>query len=127
MTATPKRLLRALDARDGHVCAWCGVYCDTDTLVPQHRANRQMGGRPSAMVAENLVWLCSRINGLIESSAAYADTARVRGIKISTYYNPAHVPVWLDEAWWLLNPDGTRSQLTWDEAAELRTLYGMGE
>jgi hypothetical protein len=127
MTATPKRLLRALDARDGHVCAWHGPQCDPDTLVPQHRASRGMGGRLSAMVIENLVWLDSWQNGLLESDSAVAAIALARGIKISSHRDPSQVPVWLDEAWWLLNPDGTRSQLTWDEAAELRALYGMGE
>jgi hypothetical protein len=127
MTATPKRLLRALDTRDGHRCAFHGPYCDTATLVPQHRANRGMGGRASLMVIENLLWSCAEYNGRIESDAKWANEARARGIKISTHHDPSQVPVWMFEQWWLLNPDGTRSQLTWDEAAELRALYGMGE
>lgn len=45
---TPKRLLKQLDQRDGHRCAW-HYYgaCDLDTLTPQHRVNRGHGGRKS--------------------------------------------------------------------------------
>lgn len=125
MTATPKRLLRALDARDGHVCAWDGTDCDLDTLVPQHRGNRQMGGRPNGVNVAGLVWLCSSRNGLAESDPEIARIARARGIKISAHANPAEVPVWMFEQWWLLNTDGTRTLLTPDEAAELRALHGM--
>lgn len=125
MTATPKRLLRALDARDGHVCAWHGEICDPDTLVPQHRANRGQGGRASLMVIENLVWIDSETNGMAESDPTYARLARARGIKISSHKNPADIPVWIGEAWWLLNTDGTRTRLRDDEAAELRALHGM--
>ena len=77
------------------------------------------------MVIPNLVWLCSRINGLIESSAGYAETARNRGLKISSHAVPEQVPAWIGEAWWLLNTDGTRTRLKDDEAAELRALHGM--
>jgi hypothetical protein len=84
-----------------------------------------MGGRPSFMVIENLVWSCAEYNGRIESDAKWANEARARGIKISTHANPAEVPVWIGEAWWLLNTDGTRTRLRDDEAAELRALHGM--
>lgn len=124
MTATPKRLLRALDARDGHVCAWHGDLCDPDTLVPQHRANRGHGGRPSLMILPNIVWLDSITNGMVETDPTYARLAKARGLKISSHANPEQVPVWMDEAWWLLTGD-RRDELAPDEAAELRALYGM--
>ena len=87
--SVPKRLLTLLDARDGHVCAMCGL--EDDTLVPHHRANRGMGGRRSLDRMSNLVWLCSSDNGLVESDADAAKEARDRGIKISSHAEPAHV------------------------------------
>lgn len=94
MTATPRSLLRALTARDGHRCAWhWESICDPETLVPQHRANKGIGGYKGGDRLSNLVWLCSYMNGLIESNEVFAGEARRRGIKISRYDNPEHVPV----------------------------------
>jgi len=124
MTATPKRLLRALDARDGHLCAAHGTFCSAEKLVPQHRGNRGMGGRPSAMSTENLVWLCSSLNGEIESDPSAADGARHWGWKISSFADPAQVPVLICGVWYLLVGD-IRQPLRDDEAVELRALYGM--
>lgn len=87
---TPKRLLKALDARDGHVCVWTGI--DTGRLVPQHRQGG-MGGRKGKHRLSNLVWLDSIINGLIESDATYQAEAIRRGIKISLHADPLKVPV----------------------------------
>lgn len=92
MTRVPSRLLKGLDARDGHRCAW-HTTCDTDTLVPHHRSNRGMGGRKSLDRLSNLVWLCSEANGLIESDGSYASDARLRGIKISSHSEPSSVAV----------------------------------
>ena len=78
---TPKAALRKLEARDGHECAWHGVSCGTDTLVPQHRQGG-MGGSPLKHRLSNIVWLCSRMNGDIESDADLAMVARERGIKV---------------------------------------------
>jgi hypothetical protein len=86
MSRVSARLLRALTARDGRVCAWTGET--SARLVPHHRANRGAGGRPSLEVVSNLVWLDSGINGLIESDAAWAREARARGIKISSHSVP---------------------------------------
>jgi len=86
-----KRLLTALDTRDGHRCAWHPAnICDPETLVPHHRANRGMGGRKTLDRLSNLVWLCSEINGLIEDIEAFAETARLYGIKISSHAEPSH-------------------------------------
>jgi len=90
MTAVPKRLLAALDARDAHVCAWTGI--DTGRLVPQHRQGG-MGGRKGKHRLSNLVWLDSLINGLIESDPVYQAEALRRGIKISLHADPLEVPV----------------------------------
>ncbi len=101
MTAIPKAILRGLNARDGHRSAWTGN--DVDTLVPQDRANRGMGGTKVFQLS-NYVWLESDINGAIESDAEMAAEARRRGIKISRYDDPrlvevqhaVHGPVLLD-------------------------------
>lgn len=91
---TPKALLKALDARDGHQCAWHWAgACDTSTLSPHHRANRGMGGRQSMHRLSNLVWLCSDMNGRVESDAALAEVARGRGIKVRSHDDPAAVPI----------------------------------
>ena len=124
MTATPKRLLKALDARDGRKCMWHGAGCAHDILVPQHRANRGMGGRPSLMVLPNLLWVCSPVNAWMESMASWAAEARARGIKISTHADPEQVPVRYVDGWFLLTGN-RRDKLTPDEAAELRALHGM--
>ena len=92
--STPKPLLKALDLRDGRACAWHWVgVCDAETLVPHHRANRGMGGRPSLHSIANLVWLCSSVNGLIESDHEWAVSARLRGIKISSHSDPDAEPI----------------------------------
>ena len=94
VVTTPKALLKALDLRDGHRCAWHweGV-CDPETLSPHHRANRGHGGRKSLHRLSNLVWLCSSMNGLIESDADAAQAARGRGIKISSFTEPSSMPI----------------------------------
>lgn len=88
--ATPKRLLIALDERDGHLCAWSGI--DTGRLVPQHRQGG-MGGRKGKHRLSNLVWLDSLINGLIESDPFYQSVAFERGIKVSGFADPADTPI----------------------------------
>lgn len=90
MSTVPKRLLDALDARDGHVCSWTGI--DTGRLVPQHRQGG-MGGRKGKHRLSNLVWLDSLINGFIESDPVYQAEAVRRGIKISGFSDPLEVPV----------------------------------
>jgi hypothetical protein len=87
---TPRALLKQMDERDGHVCAWTGV--DTGRLVPQHRQGG-MGGRRGKHRLSNVVWLDSFINGLIESDPVYQAEAVRRGIKISGFAKPWEVPM----------------------------------
>jgi hypothetical protein len=104
-TVTPT-LRAAMDRRDGHRCAWHGTGCDLDTLVPQHRSNRGQGGDRSKNRLSNLVWLCSEVNGLIESDPEWAERARNLGVKLSLHDDPTveridhavHGLVWLDDA-----------------------------
>lgn len=102
----PKRLLKKLDERDGHRSVWTGI--ESDTLVPHHRVNRGMGGRPSLDRLSNLVWLEADINGFLESDAGYATEARRRGIKLSSHADPALVPVEFPDGLFWLTDDGRR-------------------
>ena len=105
---TPKAALRALEQRDGHECAWHGVSCGTDTLVPQHRQGG-MGGSPHKHRLSNLVWLCSRMNGDIEADADLAMEARERGIKVGFWADTETIPVvYSDGSPWWLSDDGTK-------------------
>ena len=88
---TPKALLKSLDHRDGRRSAWTGVENDP-TLVPQHRQGG-IGGRKDKHRLSNVVWLESSLNSLIESDPEYAREARRRGIKISNFVDPEHVPI----------------------------------
>lgn len=109
--STPKAVLRAIEARDGHVCVWHGESCGTDTLVPQHRQGG-MGGRRNKHRLSNVLWLCSITNGLIESDPGMAEEARERGIKISLHADPTTIPVrYPDNRVFYLNDDGTRDQI----------------
>ena len=103
-----KEFQRFLD-RDQH-CPHCGTT--DDTLVPNHRANRGHGGHKAGNQPANIVVLCSRANGLIESVAQEAETARRFGWKISRYDDPANVPVYdaVTGRWWLLDNDYGRSE-----------------
>lgn len=102
MSSVPKRLLKMLDDRDGHRCAYTGI--ESDTLVPHHRANRGMGGGSHEI--QNLVWLDSIINGRVENDLQ--SDALARGIKISKYSKPEEMPIMHSvHGWVYLKPDGT--------------------
>lgn len=66
---------------------------ESDTLVPQHRANRGMGGSRRANTLSNTVLLESQINSLIESDPVWQAEAVRRGIKVSKFVDPRMVPV----------------------------------
>ncbi|HLP97632.1 MAG TPA: hypothetical protein VK149_04225 [Sideroxyarcus sp.] len=85
---TPKQFERYLQ-RDGG-CLHCGA---TEGVVPHHRGNRGMGGSKARDVPANIIVMCSRFNGLMESDPAAAETARLMGWKISTHDNPELIPV----------------------------------
>lgn len=103
----PKEFEKYL-ARDKH-CLHCGT---TETLVPNHRANRGMGGSKKRDVPSNIVVLCARINGEIESDAIMAEVARQYGWKLKTWQEPLGAPV-LDlpsGKWYLLTDSFTRNE-----------------
>jgi hypothetical protein len=86
---TPKQFQRFLD-RDKY-CLHCGT--DT-TLIPNHRANRGMGGSKKRDVPSNIVVLCAEFNGRIESNERAASVAREMGWKLWSWENPKNVPVY---------------------------------
>lgn len=108
---TPKAALKQLEERDGHECSWHGLSCGTDVLVPQHRQGG-MGGSKTKHRMSNLVWLCSLINGLIESDAGLAEEARRRGIKVPFWDATTSVPVlYADGRMFYLDDDGGRDEM----------------
>lgn len=101
---TPPATLRALDRRDGaRRCVMTGE--ETDRVVPQHRQGG-MGGRPDKHRPENVLWLDSIINGLIESDAEWAGAAKAHGVKVPLWVKDVSlVPVFFthEHAWFRLN------------------------
>lgn len=114
---TPKPLLRALEARDGLICAWHGRdprsdLCKPGTLVPQHRQGG-MGGRNDKHRLSNVVWLDSFTNGAVESDPLMQLEAYERGIKIRGELDPERTPIThAVHGKCLLNDDGTIVPLT---------------
>jgi hypothetical protein len=88
--------------RDKH-CPHCGST--DDTLVPNHRANRGMGGFKAGDQPANILVLCAKANGLIESDPIEAEKARKFGWKIGRYVEPTEAPYYdmVSGTWWLLD------------------------
>ena len=88
--------------RDG-VCPHC--LKSDDTLVPQHRAGRGMGGSRSLDRPSNIIVLCSVANFLLESNAEFAAKGRAYGWKLRRDQVPEFTPVLLADGWWLIDND----------------------
>ena len=106
---TPKQFAKYLD-RDGS-CYHCG---DVETAVPNHRANRGIGGSRKRDHPANIIVLCSEVNGLIESDALWASKAREYGWKLNSWDDPFWVPVFdaVWGVWWLLDDEWGRTRLS---------------
>ena len=106
---TPKQFQQFLN-RDRH-CYHCGIT--DDTLIPQHRAGRGMGGVKSRNNTANIIVLCSFANGLLESDAKFAELGRERGWKLNSWQEPTTTPVWdvFNACWWLLDDRGFRQMV----------------
>lgn len=95
-----KKMFQKFIDRDG-ACPHCGR--DDDTLVPQHRAGRGMGGSRSLDRPSNIIVLCSEANGLLESNAAFAEFGRQVGWKLERHQVPEFTPVLLADGLWLID------------------------
>lgn len=78
-------------ARDGEHCPHCGT---TEGLTIQHRANRGMGGRPSADVPSNGIMLCGLLNQALELDASLAAWAVSCGWKLGKNEPTDERPYW---------------------------------
>ena len=69
-----------------------------------------MGGSPERNRASNLVLICSRLNGLIESNYSAATIAHRYGWKLRSWEDPELVPVYdrMNGNWYLLDDDFRR-------------------
>ena len=80
--AVSKPMRERIIKRDNHQCWHCQ---EVEAISLQHRRNRQMGGSKLLDRADNLMVLCSAMNGLIESNSAAANQARDFGWKLSSW------------------------------------------
>jgi hypothetical protein len=94
---TPKQFAVFL-SRD-KACYHCGSV--DETLVPQHRKNRKMGGsRKLRDDPNNVIVFCSEANNRLESDADFAQLGREWGWKLDSWEsltNPvyeAHTGFW---------------------------------
>ncbi|MFJ4286439.1 hypothetical protein ACIPY0_12410 [Paenarthrobacter nicotinovorans] len=104
-------------ARDLH-CV-CGCVGQEDTLIPQHRINRGMGGSKVLDRPGNVVVMCSEMNGQIESDAIWAAIARDYGWKLERWQTPEDEPFY-DVAtgkWYLIDNNYNRTETTRKAAA----------
>lgn len=101
LIVTKKEFAKYL-ARDGH-CYHCGIA--DETLVPQHRRNRGMGGSQSRSEPSNVVVVCSMVNGLFEASETASRAAQKYGWKLRAGQEPESTPVFdaWDGKWYLFD------------------------
>jgi hypothetical protein len=103
-------------ARDMH-CP-CGCVGFEDTFVPQHRINRGMGGSRVLDRPANVLVMCSRQNGLIESDPKQAEVARLYGWKLSRWQEPESEPFYdLSTGAWYRIDNLFRREITAKKAA----------
>ena len=94
--------------RDQGRCYHCGIT--DDTLVPQHRQGRGMGGSKLRDVPSNIITFCADYNQRIEDNHISSLKAKRMGWKLESWEDPQTTPV-LDmssQEWFLLSDDYTR-------------------
>ena len=102
--ALPKKTRNLILERDPH-CYHCG---QSEDLVIHHRRNKGMGGSKLLDTPDNLMAVCSRYNGEMESVAGVAAQARQWGHKLPVWVS-LNEPVFdVAGGWWFLLPDGSR-------------------
>lgn len=96
--------------RDFGRCYHCGA--SGDTLVPQHRLGRGMGGSkdPKVNAPSNIITFCSEHNGQIESNSIALLRAKRLGWKLESWQDPRDTPVFCmtTGCWYLLCDNYTR-------------------
>jgi hypothetical protein len=95
-------------------CPHCGK--DDDTLVPQHRAGRGIGGSRSLDRPSNIIVMCSEANFLLEANARFAQIGREMGWKLRRDQVPEFTPVYLADGFWLLDNDFNKTPVPEIEA-----------
>ena len=95
--------------RDEGICCHCGT--DDDTVSPHHRQNRGMGGSKERDVPSNIILICSRANGELESNATFAQMGRDFGWKLTAGQDPKTTPVYLANGWYLLDDEFGRKKV----------------
>ena len=88
-------------------CPHCGTT--GPELVPQHRANRGMGGSKVRDRPSNIIVICSLANGLMESSPGFAARARSKGWKLLYHQDPLETPACLWDGWYVLDDNFGRT------------------
>ena len=109
VTVTKKEFDKFL-ARDKH-CYHCGL--EDETLVPQHRRNRGMGGSKRLNNASNIVVVCSQSNGQFESHSGAAMAAEKYGWKLRAGQESLTTPVFdaFDGVWYLLDDNFGKKEI----------------
>ena len=109
--AIPKKVLKLVQERDTH-CWRCGQEED---LVPHHRKNRGLGGSKLLDTPDNLMMVCARYNGDMESVALVARDARGWGHKVPSWESTDKpvfdVPTF---TWYVLTTEGEKVQVRFD-------------
>lgn len=92
--------------RDFYCCQWCGNL-DCGPLQLQHRRARGMGGSrlEDTNSPSNLVTIGEPDHAFIERKR---DLARAFGFNVRQGVDPATVPIFLGDGWYLLMPDGSK-------------------
>jgi hypothetical protein len=96
--------------RDLWSCYHCGI--SDDTLVPQHRLGRGMGGskNPKVHAASNIITFCSDHNGKVESNSIALLRAKRLGWKLESWEDPLKTPAFhmVTGEWYVLHDNYTR-------------------
>ena len=94
-------------------CSHCGVT--GETLIPQHRQNRGMGGSKDRDRPSNIIVFCSAGNFMLESNSKFADLGRKFGWKLERHQVPELTPVYMGDGWFLLDNDYNRTPVSNDD------------
>lgn len=107
--AVSKKVMKLLRERDGY-CWHCG---QTEDLVPHHRKNKAMGGsKVLENDIQNIILVCSRYNGDMESQSLVMRDAVGWGRKVP-FWGDISMPVFDSVAfrWYVLDSAGGKLEI----------------